>query len=162
MNKLQLVKTVVACSGLCTLLFASGCGPKVDNGGYIREEGFKDKIVVGKSSKEDIRNNLGDPSTQSSFGDETWYYITSTKEAYAFLKPEVVQQDVTEITFNSAGVVSKVNNYAKGDGEELSIAKRTTPTEGHTMGFFEQVLGNIGRFNHPSDGSVAPGRKGGT
>ena len=149
---------------LCALLLLGACGPKVDNGGYVREEDFKDKVQVGKSSREDVRNNLGSPSAQSSFGEDTWYYVTTRTEAYAFLKPEVVQQDVTEITFDKAGVVSKISNYTKNDGEDFTIAKRTTPTEGHTMGFFEQVLGNIGRFNHPDNGSgsVAPGRRPGT
>jgi outer membrane protein assembly factor BamE (lipoprotein component of BamABCDE complex) len=159
---IQSIKSLSVTAGLCLLLAVSGCA-KVDNGGYIREENFKDKVVVGKSSKEDVRTNLGDPSTQSSFGDETWFYITARKEAYAFLKPKIVQQDVTEIAFDSTGHVSKVSNYALADGEQIDIAKRTTPTEGHTMGFMEQILGNLGRFNHATDGnSPTPGRQPGT
>jgi len=159
MNTSQLVKSFARSGGVCLILLASACGPKVDNGGYVREEGFKDKVVVGTSSKEDVRTNLGSPSAQSSFGDETWYYVTDRKEAYAFFKPEVVQQDVMEINFDSTGHVSKISNYTKSDSEDFSIATRATPTEGHTMGFMEQILGNIGRFNHPSNDSAAPGRQ---
>jgi outer membrane protein assembly factor BamE (lipoprotein component of BamABCDE complex) len=152
MNKYQIVT-------LITLLL-SGCGPKVDNGGYVREEGFANNLKVGGSSKADVQTQLGSPSVQSSFGDETWYYITNRKEAVAFFKPEVVQQEVMKISFDKAGRISKIDNYTKDQAEVLDIAKRTTPTEGHTMGFFEQVLGNIGRFNAPNNtNSVAPGRR---
>ena len=111
-----------------------------------------------------MRTQLGSPSAQSTFGDETWYYITDRKETFAFLKPEVVQQDVTKISFDSAGHVAKIANYSLKDGEEIDMAKRETPTEGHTMGFFEQILGNIGRFNSPggNTNSAAPGRRPGT
>jgi len=160
MNIIQCVYSIIAVAGLCLFLSISGCGPKVENGGYIREDDFKGKVLLGKSTKEDVRNNLGSPSAQSTFGDETWYYVTARKETVAFFKPEVVKQDVTEIAFDSKGIVSKINNYTKDDGEDIAIAKRTTPTEGHTMGFMEQVLGNLGRFNHPTDSSgVAPGRQ---
>lgn len=156
---IQSIKPLCIAAVLTLAMGLSACGPKVENEGYVREDDFKDKVTVGKSSREDVRNNLGSPSSQSSFGDESWYYITARKEGHAFFKPEIVQQDVTEIVFDKSGVVSQIHNYTQKDGEDIAIAKRETPTEGHTMGFFEQVLGNIGRFNRPSNSGSAPGRQ---
>ena len=155
------VFVVVAASLVLSL---GACSPKVNNGGYIREGDIKSQITVGQSTHEDVRNKLGSPSSQSSFGDETWYYVTDRKEAYAFLKPELVEQDVVSIVFDTNGIVSKIGNYKLDDSKDFELVKRTTPTEGHTLGFFEQVLGNVGRFNGPAgkDKTVAPGRRPGT
>jgi len=150
----------IQCVTIAILVLLGGCATKVDSGGYVADGDIKSKVTVGKTSKDEVTNLLGSPSSQSSFGNESWYYITNRKEAFAFMKPEVVQQDVTRIEFDKAGVVSKIENYDKDSGEEIDIAKRETPTEGHTLGFFEQALGNLGRFNKPGGSdSAAPGRK---
>ena len=153
MKQIQLIILILAC--------LSACSPKVATGGYVRDGNFKDQLVIGQTSKDEVKEKFGSPSSQSSFGAETWYYITNRQETVGFLKPEIVQQDVTSVEFDAGGLVSKVESFNKADGEQFAIATQTTPTEGHTLGFFEQILGNIGRFNHPSDGSdtAAPGRK---
>lgn len=158
-----MIKTHLLAASAGALLALSSCSPKVDNGGYVHEAPIKTLVTVGKSTREDVRTQLGSPSAQSSFGEETWYYITDRKEAVAFFKPEIVEQNVTSITYDTAGIVSKVDDYTLNNSQDVNIVKRTTPTEGHTLGFFEQILGNIGRFNRPgNDNSAAPGRKPGT
>jgi outer membrane protein assembly factor BamE (lipoprotein component of BamABCDE complex) len=151
MNKIQ---------SLIAIALLAACSPKVDTGGYIVENDLKSQLVRGQTTKEEIQQKFGSPSSQSSFGPDTWYYITTRKEAVGFLKPEVVQQDVLRIEFDQAGVVNSVQSYDKNDARQFSMTKRTTPTEGHRMGFVEQVVGNIGRFNAPAgNGSIVPGRR---
>jgi outer membrane protein assembly factor BamE (lipoprotein component of BamABCDE complex) len=142
------------------LLALSACSPKVDNAGYIRESDLKSQVSAGLS-RDEVRTRLGSPSAQSTFGTETWYYVSSRKEATAFFKPEIVEQEVLRIEFNQAGVVTTVQAYDKEDAKQFDIAKRTTPTEGHQMGFIEQAIGNIGRFNAPGgrNSSAVPGRQ---
>lgn len=148
----------------CLLFLPAACGPKVNNGGYVKDGDIKSQIGVGTSTRDEVLSKLGSPSSQSSFGPETWYYITDRQETIAFLKPEVVKQDVVAVTFDKSGVVSDIKNYNIADSKNVAIATRTTPTEGHTLGFFEQVLGNIGRFNSPGSGptGITPGRQPGT
>src|SRR5262245_7319807 len=134
MIKNQLIRPLLVVIAATALLALPACGPKVDNGGYVHDGAIKELVTVGQSTREDVKTKLGSPSSQSSFGDETWYYITNRKEAYAFLRPEVVQQDVVSIVFDSKGVVSQVSNYNIDDGQDFTIVKRTTPTEGHTLG----------------------------
>ncbi|MDX2072843.1 MAG: outer membrane protein assembly factor BamE [Alphaproteobacteria bacterium] len=143
------------------LLAAAACSPMVDNRGYVKQVDIKDKLVIGQTGRQEVLDQLGSPSSQSSFGPETWYYIHNRKETVGFFAPEVVDQDVTSIEFDTTGMVSKVNGYGRDQALEITNVKRETPTEGHTLSFIEQTLGNIGRFNKPGDSSstVAPGRK---
>ncbi len=146
---------------IALLLPIAACSPKVDNKGYVKQADLSAEIKVGQTTKQEVLENYGSPSSQSSFGSETWYYINNRLETVAFLKPDVVEQDVTRIEFNSAGVVSKVESFGSDKITDVKTVSRTTPTEGHTMSFIEQTLGNVGRFNKPGSttGTVAPGRQ---
>jgi len=146
---------------LILLAFVAACSPIVDNKGYVKQAPLKDRLVIGQTSKQEVMDNFGSPSSTSSFGPETWYYIQSRKETVGFLKPEVVDQDITSIEFDQAGMVSKINGFNQEQALQIANVKRETPTEGHTLGFIEQVLGNVGRFNKAGDnsGTLAPGRK---
>ncbi len=143
------------------LLPIAACSPKVDNKGYVKQADLSEQIKIGQTTKQEIIDNFGSPSSQSSFGSETWYYINNRLETMGFLKPDVVAQDITRIEFDTAGIVSKIENYGSDKITDVKNVGRITPTEGHTMGFIEQTLGNVGRFNKPgtTGGTVAPGRQ---
>lgn len=156
-KKNQLVKLSIA----AIILAVSACSPKVENRGYVKNMDWKDAVIVGKSSKQDVLEKIGSPSAKSSFGDETWYYVSSRKEGVAFLKPSLVEQEVVNIKFDASDMVSEVNIHSKDDAKDVELVKRITPTEGHSLSFIDQTLGNLGRFNKPSSGSdsVTPGRR---
>lgn len=147
---------------LCVAVAAlAACSPKVENRGYMQESEIKDKVVVGQTTKDEVQSLLGSPSAYGNFGGETWYYISSREETYAFMRSEVTEQNTVRIEFDQAGVVSKVEAYDRNSGKDIDIVGRETPTEGHSMTVVEQMLGNIGRFNSPGGtGTVAPGRSG--
>jgi outer membrane protein assembly factor BamE (lipoprotein component of BamABCDE complex) len=138
-------------------LSLAACSPKLDTRGYVAQADWKNIISVGKTSKDEVLANFGSPSSQSSFGDESWYYISSRKETTAFLAPEIADQEVVKISFDQAGIVSNVEYFDKNSAREFQTVTRTTPTEGHQLGFFEQIVGNIGRFNKPDSGGAAAG-----
>lgn len=153
--KLSILSALLA-GGLAAAVAA--CTPKVDNTGYVAGKPISEQVSTGQS-KDDVLMKLGSPSSQSSFGSETWYYVTARKESWAFMPYEVAQQDVTRIEFDEAGKVAKVQGFDLSNSEDVAFVKRETETEGHSLGFFEQVLGNIGRFNSPGNGpgGSAPG-----
>lgn len=128
----------------------AACAPKVEQRGFVREEAVEQKVKSG-DSRSDVLRALGSPSTQSHFGGENWYYVSSRKEAVAFLKPEVTRQQVMDVEFDETGHVREVHYFDESDSEALRYADRVTPTEGHSLGFFEQILGNLGRFNKQQD-----------
>lgn len=160
MKQIQLVNVIF----IIAALLATACSPKVENRGYVKQGNWKDAVIVGQTSKQEVFDKFGSPSAQSSFGAETWYYVSSRKEAIAFLKPEVVEQEAVDITFDAAGVVSSLNIYNQDNAKEIDLVKRTTPTEGHSLSFIDQTLGNLGRFNKPggenSSGHRPAGRGG--
>lgn len=157
MKQIQLVKL----GSVVLILLTTACSPKVENRGYVKQASWKDAIKVGQTNKQEMLDTFGSPSAQSSFGAETWYYISSRKEAIGFMKPAVVEQETVDVTFDASGVVSSVNIYDKDNAKEFDLVKRTTPTEGHSLNFIDQTLGNLGRFNKPSSGSdtAVPGRR---
>jgi outer membrane protein assembly factor BamE (lipoprotein component of BamABCDE complex) len=157
MKRIQAVKAIVITSAL----LCAACSPKVENRGYVKQASWKDSIIVGQTNKQEVLDKFGSPSTKSSFGPETWHYISSRKEGIGFLRPSVVEQEAVDVAFDSSGVVSGVNVYNKDNAKDFDLVKRTTPTEGHSLSFIDQTLGNLGRFNKPggSNDSPVPGRR---
>lgn len=153
MNKKQYI--------IAILCMVSACSPMVDNKGYVKKHPIEDKIIIGQTNKQEVFQQFGSPSSQSSFGEETWYYIHNRKETWGFLAPESVDQDITSIAFNEQGIVTSVNGYTQEMAQEVEYVGRETPTEGHSLGLIEQLLGNVGRFNKPGDNSdtLARGRR---
>jgi outer membrane protein assembly factor BamE (lipoprotein component of BamABCDE complex) len=146
-----------AIGGIVTAVWMlMACEPIVNHRGHVAEEKITEKVVVGQTSREEVMEIFGSPSSISNFGDETWYYIQVRKEAKAFLRPEITEQDVVRVVFDNEGTVKDVHQYGKEDAQDVAIVDDVTPTEGHSMGFFEQVFGNIGRFN--KDREVDPNR----
>ncbi len=128
--------------------------------GYLREPDWKEHITPGQTTTEEVRAQLGSPSSQSSFGQDTWYYITSKQETFGFFRPDTRDQDVTRIVFDDNGVVTALDQYTLNNARDITIADKTTPTEGHEMGFMEQMFGNIGRFNAPGTTPGSAGNSG--
>jgi len=76
----------------------------------------------------------------------------------AFLKPETLDQHVLAVTFDKNGVVQDVKTLGMSARNELAPVQRTTPAPGKELTFFEQLIGNFGRFNNQS--ATTPGYNG--
>ena len=85
----------------------------------------------------------GSPSSESTFGPLTWYYVSSIHEHRSIMPEKVVDQHVIEIAFDSNGVVTSLKQYTLADGKNIEVASDTTPTEGQRLGFFEQIFDNL-------------------
>lgn len=126
----------------------------VDNRGHVGTTALVAEVKVDKSTKSDVLQLLGTPSSTSDFGDETWYYISARKESKAFFKPKVVEQRVVRITFDRDAVVTKVDSYDAAGSKPVEMVSKITPTEGHQLGFFEQIIGNVGRFSKKNEANT--------
>jgi outer membrane protein assembly factor BamE (lipoprotein component of BamABCDE complex) len=123
------------------------------NRGHLKEDESLTSIKTGVTTRDDVQKLLGSPSSESSFGPPTWYYVSSIHQTRSVLPVKVLDQHVVEITFDSGGVVQKMREYTLADGKEVEIASDYTATEGQKLGFFEQILANLGRFNNASGGA---------
>lgn len=136
----------------CVILAVSGCVAQHEERGYVRTTADFDKIIPGTSTNKDVLELLGSPSSYSSYGDETWYYISARRKTAAFLKPEIVDQGAVAIKFDKAGVVQEIGSYSEKDKRDIAYSSDRTKTEGNQITIWQQVLGNLGKFNAAEGG----------
>lgn len=135
---------LLACA---TAIALSACAPMVDSRGNLPDADKLALIKPGRQNREDISSMLGTPSSVSTFGDETWYYISSRTETVAFFAPKEVERKVVAIQFDPRGTVKQIKTYGMEDGADVHLVARETPTAGKEMSILEQFLGNVGRFS---------------
>lgn len=138
--------------GLVGVSGLTGCVKTVEDRGYVTRFSDFDTVKIGESTKAEVQQKLGTPSTKSNFGEEVWYYISTRSEHVAFITPKIVGQDVHVVAFDAGGVVSRVEKRGLEDARRIDFADDVTPTEGNELGAIEQLLGNLGRFN-PDQGA---------
>ncbi len=145
-----MVKTrtwIAAVGGLALTVALPACAPTIENRGNLPNPELLAQVKPGLQTKEDVSTLLGTPSSTAVFGDETWYYISSREEHYAFYKPKELERQVVIVRFDKGGLVSEVKSLTLQDGKEIKMVDRTTPTAGSEMGLLQQLFGNVGRFN---------------
>ena len=119
----------------------------IDNRGHIIEPSQVAKIKVGVTTKEQVAELLGTPSSVSTFGNKTWFYMSEMTKRRAFFSPTVLKSNVTRIEFDDQGKVRSLDSLTEKDKQVVSHIQRSTPTSGHEFGVLEQIFGNVGRFN---------------
>ncbi|MFN3614397.1 MAG: outer membrane protein assembly factor BamE [Rubrimonas sp.] len=127
-----------------------GCVPTYSNHGFTPQLAQLQEIEAGIDTRGSVQRRLGRPSTVGSFDSDTWYYIASRMERYAFYAPRVVDRTVVVVRFDDNGVVSSVSRYGLEDGQVVDLVTRTTPTYGRELTVLQQLFGNVGRIN-PGD-----------
>lgn len=144
----------------CAALGLAACEPTFTNHGFTPQIADLESIAEGSDTRGSVLRKLGRPSSISSFDSNSWFYEASRIERYAFYEPKVVDRTVVTVTFDEAGLVSKVNRYGLEDGRIINLVTRTTPTRGREITVLQQIFGNIGRFN--AEQIAQPGRRPGS
>ncbi len=132
-------------------LHLAACTPTVATHGHTLDEAALAQIEPGRSSRQEVLQLLGSPSSLASFDDKTWYYVSQRTEKTSFYQEDLVAQDVIVVTFNDQGVVEGINSHGMDQMAAVDPVNRTTPTAGEAPSFFEQIIGNIGRFGGSSN-----------
>ena len=141
-------------------ILLSACTPTKTNRGNMVEDFRMQEVTVGISTRNNVLKSLGSPTTTAPFDDNVWYYIGQEMEKRGIFDPKVVNEKVVVVAFNEEGIVEAMEEI---DSERLDIPKvrRKTKTGGNEVTVMEQLLGNVGRFNRPDDGSAATTATGG-
>jgi outer membrane protein assembly factor BamE (lipoprotein component of BamABCDE complex) len=137
--------------GWIATLALSACVPQVSNHGYRLDEAALAQVESGRTSREQVLQLLGSPSSVTTFDGSVWYYVGQRTERLSFYQEEVVNQDIVAIVFDDVGTVSRVERHGLDRTQEVSLVDRETPTAGSELTVLEQFIGNIGRFNPPAD-----------
>lgn len=145
--------TRIALLGCATAIIAGGCSPTIDVRGALPEQEVVDTIRPGQTNKQIVQELLGTPSSKALLKQEIWYYIGEKTATYSFFSPSVRERKVVAIHFDPQSRVRQVKQYDLKNGKDVDFIDRTTPTKGKSLGFLQQLLGNIGRFKDPEAGS---------
>ena len=149
-RKIQLAPRRIIVWGLGSLAL-NACVPQVSNHGYRLDEAAFAQIEPGRTTREEIQQLLGSPSALTTFDGSVWYYVSQRTERMSFYQEEVVNQDVVSITFDDLGTVARIDRHGLEQAHEVRLVERETPTAGSELTALEQFIGNIGRFNPPTD-----------
>jgi outer membrane protein assembly factor BamE (lipoprotein component of BamABCDE complex) len=139
---LNIVLATAAAVALSAMV--SGCSARKEVRGNYLTDAQLSTIQPGTTNRETVLRMLGPPSTEGTFDKQVWYYIGRQTEEWAFLNPEILEQKVVALYFNGNGVVEHIERYSENDARRVDVVERETPTSGHKIGFFEQILGNLG------------------
>ena len=138
----------------------SGCIGEELRHGYQVDEAALATVKTGMSP-EQVLQILGTPSTVSTVGNKSWYYISqNTRRTIMFLGEQIEDQKVTAVYFTPAFKVEKVSLYGLQDGRVFDFIQRTTPTSGADRAFLSQLFRGLTRYEPFGSGkgtSVVPG-----
>ena len=123
------------------------CSGTLHNRGNIPDPNMISELKIGQVAKNEVEELLGSPSSKTSFGEETWFYINEKTENVAWFKTKIKTRQVLVLRFDALGILSKKEQISLSDGELVTPVSRVTPTYGHEFGFFEQIIGNFRRFS---------------
>jgi outer membrane protein assembly factor BamE (lipoprotein component of BamABCDE complex) len=124
---------------LCAAL-AVGCTPVVNQRGYLPDPIGEAAIRVGSDTKASVQDRLGDPSTQATFGGDSWYYISSVEKQVSFFDPRVQNRSILAVHFDKDGKVQNIRHYGLKDGNVVAFETRETPAKGRELTFLQQLL----------------------
>jgi outer membrane protein assembly factor BamE (lipoprotein component of BamABCDE complex) len=144
------------------------CAPTIDQRGYLPDPQLESAIAPGTDTKTSVQDRLGNASITASFGNEAWYYVSSTEKQVAFFTPTVLNREIFAIYFDKSGKVSGMRHFALKDGHVVSFESRETPARGRELTFLQQLLnaqpgtsqGNLEETN-PGNGGGPPRGGGG-
>jgi outer membrane protein assembly factor BamE (lipoprotein component of BamABCDE complex) len=145
-------------AALAACIAVSGCSwlmpPPQVRGNRVDADQLKE-LVPGTSTRADVTALIGSPTARATFDDNTWLYVSEVTQPRIGATLAVLEQQVTVLTFNDQGVLKDIRDVPKDEGEPLRMVSRTTPSPGTEASFFQQLFGNIGRFN--AAGAPTPG-----
>ena len=123
----------------------NSCGLKVvENHGQIYEKNtnFKE-LQVGKTTKNEIVELLGSPSTTSNFDNEqSWIYISSEFKKFIFLDGSNTDQKILILSFNQNTLKNK-ELLSKNDINNIEYEETLTDSRGKKVNWIKDFFSNL-------------------
>jgi outer membrane protein assembly factor BamE (lipoprotein component of BamABCDE complex) len=125
-------------------LALTGCNTEPMTSGYLMDEKALGELKPGLPA-EKVLTVMGTPSTVSTVGNQTWYYISQMKtQRFKFMDPSVIDQRVLVVNFNKGMKVEKIASYGMQDGVIFDFISRSTPTGGAELSLVRQMMNASG------------------
>ena len=141
-------------------LIVAGCGPDSSGfrlptsagmneeytRGFVMDDGLIAQVKPGMDVQQ-VLTILGTPSTTSTVGNRTFYYISQrVRRRFQFQDLTVIDQNVVVVYFNKGFKVERIANYGLQDGVIFDFISRTTPTGGEEQSFLRNLFRGVTRF----------------
>ena len=122
----------------------SSCINKKIINGQLPEKSLIKTLKVGKDKKDLIISILGSPTFHGQLNDNSIYYAEVISEQFAFLDPDIKNQNVIQLEFDKDNILKNVYLFGVSDKNEIVMSQRNTETFGREISFLEQIISNIG------------------
>ncbi|MEM7617965.1 MAG: outer membrane protein assembly factor BamE [Pseudomonadota bacterium] len=143
-------KTILLFAALASI---SACTPMQSNRGNMVEDFRLNEVVPGISTRQNVLKSLGSPTTTAPFDENIWYYIGQKMEVKGVFDPKVTEERIVVAQFDDTGILQRLEEI-DNTRNDVPISSRETPTGGNEVTAFEQILGNVGKFNNSANDSA--------
>ena len=129
----------------CVVLALGACSSIRESRGYVVDGVLLQSVQPGIDNRRSVEGTLGRPTFQSQYGEDTWYYISSTTGRRPFVRPRIQNHAVLAVQFDASGNVKSVERRGVEEVVFLQPEGDKTPTLGRERTFLEDLFGNIGQ-----------------
>ncbi len=134
--------------GALTLVLVLGaCAPVYRNHGYVPLDSELVDVKVGQSTRQDVADFIGRPSSMGMMTDGGWYYVGSRFKSYGIYEDREIDRQVLAVSFDDQGIVSNVERFGLDKGRVVVISRRVTESNIKSVSFLRQLMGNLGRIS---------------
>ena len=129
-------------------LFISSCtlNKVIKHHGVHFLEKKSEKLVIGKTNKNDIFELLGPPSTKGSFDEELWIYMeiqTSSSKLSKLGKKKLLKNNILLLDIDNRGILSKSIFIDKDKMNEIKFSEDTTQMSYSKNSFIYEFLYSV-------------------
>ena len=129
-------------------LFISSCtlNKVIKHHGVHFLEKKSEKLVIGKTNKNDIFELLGPPSTKGSFNEELWIYMeiqTSSSKLSKLGKKKLLKNNILLLDIDNRGILSKSIFFDKDKMNEIKFSEDTTQMNYSKNSFIYEFLYSV-------------------
>lgn len=130
-------------------LCLAACTPIVATHGNLVSKARYDQIVPLTSTRADVMQSWGPPTTVSPFDPDTWYYIGETTSQQGIFEADLDKRQMIKVTFDPANgdTVLALSMVSPDQARAIDPVSRRTPTAGREFTVLQQFVGNLGKFN---------------
>jgi len=130
-------------------LALAACSPTVVTRGNLISETKFQQVQPKVSTRADVMQYWGPPTTTSSFNPNIWYYIGETTSQKGIYAPEVEKRRMIRIKFDPANndTVVEVADLDPEQARDVQLVGRQTPVAGKDYTVMQQLIGNLGKYN---------------
>ncbi|WP_415321821.1 outer membrane protein assembly factor BamE [Candidatus Pelagibacter sp. Uisw_092] len=129
-------------------IFISNCtlNKVIKHHGVHFLETKQNKLIVGKSSKNDITELLGPPSTKSTFEDDLWIYMeiqTSSSKLSKLGKKKLLKNNILLLDIDNKGILKNSIFFNKENMNELKFSNDATQMDYSKNSFIYDFLNSL-------------------